>query len=144
MTKRVVVIEDNEVIRFAISYLFSKRGYEVIACPDPVSCPIFAYCRSKCAGRMCITDIIITDVSMPNMTGTEFMKSLLRLGCRIPNAAIMSASPTEAEVELSQQSGIRLFEKPVHIGEIEKWIDECEQRIDPCRELPNLRVCAES
>jgi DNA-binding NtrC family response regulator len=141
MKKRVVIIDDEEVIRLALSRLFRRRGFEVISCPDALSGSLSLHCNYSCPSNQTCADIVIADVNMPKVTGTEFIRERMRQGCSIRHFAVMSATLQEAFGELSELQGIRLFEKPFPAQELINWIDECEKKIDPLRELALLPLC---
>lgn len=143
MKKRAVIIEDEEVIRFAVAHLFRSRGFEVIACPDAVSFSLFSNCECNCRANQACADIVITDENMPKMTGSEFIRQRIHQGCSIPHFAVMSAALQEAGGGSSGLPEIRRFEKPIHIQDLIDWIEECEKRIDPQRKLARLPVCTE-
>jgi CheY-like chemotaxis protein len=131
MKIRVMVFEDNVFLRSMINEFLSRRGYEVVSFSDPADCPLLHSdaCYYACA------DILISDLSMPNMTGLQFIENQIRKGCRIQNVALMSAAWTPQEREYAKQIGCQVFNKPFQFPELNFWLDECESRINPHRIL---------
>ena len=130
---RAIVFEDDEDIRELMVRVLSNRGYDVFAfehpfacnsCPDPIDCP--------CA------DIVISDVFMPYITGTEFVKKMSLLNCGIKNIALMSGtwtSETEREAQLYCSA---TFSKPMSIFDLVQWLERAEKNIDLSRPLGDL------
>lgn len=133
MKIRVMVFEDNDFLRSMINEFLARRGYEVVAFSDPADCPLLHSdaCYYACA------DILISDLSMPNMTGLQFLENQIQKGCRIQNVALMSAAWTPEEREYAERIGCQVFNKPFQFGELNFWLDDCESRINPHRVLDN-------
>ena len=69
MQIRAFVIDDDAEIRSILASLLEIRGYEVVTFPSAVVCR-----RCPClAGQVC-ADIVISDVSMPRLTGVQFVE----------------------------------------------------------------------
>ena len=140
MKLRVFVFEDNDALRGIISSILENRGYEVLSYPEPFFCPIYLDRECPCPEDYACGDIFITDNSMPNMTGLEFIESQVRHGCKAieKNKAVMSGALKDAELEQAKRLGCKTFEKPFRTNELVSWLDECEKRIDPKRKLSDL------
>lgn len=138
MIKRAVVIDDDQAIRSVISSILKRRGYEVHASTEPLSCPIFLHHECQCQIEHACTNILITDVNMPNMTGLEFIKNQKINGCKVQNIAVISAAWQESDLKLAKNLGYKIFKKPFKINELNKWLDECERNTDPNIKLSNL------
>ena len=130
---RAFIIDDDPGIRSFLSMLLKRRGYEVHEFPRGVPCEV---CRNK-PGRTC-TDVVICDVCMPGVRGTEFVRRQQFIGCQCKNVALMSGQWRQAELRQARQLGCQIFNKPFQLGEIDAWLDECELRIDPDRVLTDL------
>jgi CheY-like chemotaxis protein len=139
---RAVVIEDEDTIRDLICGILKKRGYEVHASSEPLCCPIYLNCECPCPVEHFCTNIIITDLHMPNMTGLEFIEHQKSNGCKVQNIAVMSGSWTDEEIEQAKGLDCHMFKKPFNIDEIEKWLNECEKKIDPNSKRSDLPIRA--
>jgi CheY-like chemotaxis protein len=138
MKVRALVLEDEENVRRLLTGMLRNRNYEVIAYRDPSLCPLHneSVCYYAC------TDILISDMRMPNVTGLDFIEKQLRQGCKIKNVALMSATWQPHEVERARQIGCRVFEKPFSVKELNAWLDECETSLDPHRVLSDLLLAS--
>ena len=131
MKIRAIVFEDNDLIRSMMRQILRQRGYEVVDYSDPSACPLLHSdaCYYACA------DILISDLSMPNMTGLQFLENQVMKGCKIQNVALMSGGWTPEELEYARRIGCQVFSKPFNLREFTFWLDECESRINPHRVL---------
>lgn len=70
MPKRILVIDDEESVRFVVKEMLEFEGYEVTTAPNgKVGLQLF---RKK------PTDLILTDIFMPEMEGLETIRELHR------------------------------------------------------------------
>ncbi len=78
---------------------------------------------------------------MPYMKGLEFIEHQRRNACKVTNIAVMSGRWTDEELEHAKRLGCHTFNKPVKIDEIKKWLNACENKLNPnnkLSDLPNL------
>lgn len=136
--KRAIVISSDQSLRFAILSILKRRGYEVYDAAEPYSCPIFLDCECPCPMEYACTNIIITDIILPKMTGLEFIKSQRGKGCKVQNIGVMSTVWQEADLVKFEKLGCKIFTKPFKMDELTQWLDECEKRIEPNFKLSKL------
>lgn len=67
MAKRVLVVDDSAAIRQSITYVLQQEGYEVIEAKDGQD-------GLDVLGTIDETDLIVTDVNMPNLDGIGFIR----------------------------------------------------------------------
>ncbi len=138
MKLRAIVLEDDCTVRTLISDILQDRGYEVFDYSVPTLCPIYLYCKCTCPDEYFCTNIIITDINMPYMKGLEFIEHQRRNACKVTNIAVMSGRWTDEELEHAKRLGCHTFSKPVKIDEIKKWLNACENKLNPNNKLSNL------
>lgn len=140
MKLRAIVVDDNEQVRSVISSIMELRGYEVLSSPEPLVCPVYLDGECPCPYDHACMDVLITDNKTPKMTGLDFIENQTRNGCKaiVRNKAVISGNWTEEELEQAKSLGCQIFNKPFRFKEINKWLDECEKRIDPNRKLAEL------
>ena len=124
MGLRILVIDDEESIRESLANYFQEKGHDVVTVEHPSRCDgkqkRLSHGHEECA------DILLIDQWMPEMTGIEYLAQRHDWGCRAKGQrkALMSANLSN-EIRLQAKDlGCKIFEKPVHLGEIEDWINE--------------------
>ena len=69
MSKKVLVVDDSAAIRQSITYVLQQGGYEVREAKDGLD-------GLSVLEAMEQTDLIITDVNMPNLDGISFIRKV--------------------------------------------------------------------
>ena len=137
LTLRVVLIEDNYAIRRLLSEIFEDRGYEIFGFSNPAICPLQLLPRCRCDPNQTCTDIIVSDLNMPNVTGLKFVENQKKKNCKCKHVALISAHWTEKDLSLAHEIGCKIFTKPFFFQEFDEWLDTVEQNITPTRKLCN-------
>lgn len=140
MKPRIIVLEDDEVLRRRLSLLLKMHGYEVVSASDPTLCPVYSAPEKPCAHEGACTDFLLTDNRMPNMTGLEFVEVQTLRGCKghVVNKAVMSGTWSQEDREKAERLGCKVFSKPFSIEEIIVWLDEQKKLIPADRSLGDL------
>lgn len=131
MRKKRAVDDDDLIIRSALTRFLERRGYEVVAAPEPEICTIYAN-LPRCDNLAPCSDLLLTDNHMPRMTGVELLKAQTDRGCAlsIRNKALLSGDLDEGSQEEVRALGCAFFEKPLDLDRLKEWLEECEQRMD--------------
>lgn len=79
--RRILIVDDDEVVRSTISALLSREGYDVLVASDGF--------EALAAMRGGIPDLMITDLKMPNMSGFELLGVVRK---RFPSVAVIAMS----------------------------------------------------
>ena len=132
---RVLIFEDQAVIRKALWEIFDRLGYEVFTFPNPGTCPLYRVKKCLCNLSESCSDIILSDLNMPVQSGLDFIEEQLHKGCRCRNIGLMSGDFEPRDVARANSLGLRLFNKPFRIEDVMGWIKEVENRIPPDRKL---------
>jgi CheY-like chemotaxis protein len=137
---RIIIVEDDEQILSLLSEYFQAKGYEIVACSEPLTCPAYVGGRCDCPEGFVCGDVLITDNRMPRMSGIDFIKNQIRAGCKgiTQNKAILSGSFTPGEVEHASALGCACFEKPFSLPELGRWVEEAMRNVDSNRKLRDL------
>jgi len=104
---RILVVDDNVSMRQTLPTLLSGNGYEVHTAVDGFD--------ALNALRWAVPDLIISDLTMPNMSGFEFLSVVRR---RFPNVPVIALSGEFTGV--SMPSGVladAFFSKGEHSAE---------------------------
>jgi PAS domain S-box-containing protein len=109
---RILAVDDEPQFRAFFEELFGGAGAEVVCCHSGVQA-LGKYQRDGLS-----FDLIITDQSMPGMSGTEMVRHLRDLGCRTP-VILCSGYVHEMDNELIEGLQIdELLDKPASAGEL--------------------------
>lgn len=135
MNLRVLIFDDDPMIRDVLWKIFDRRGYEVFTFPHPATCPLSGEKHCPCPGWETCADIIISDLNMPVKTGIDFLEEQINKGCKCRVFALMSGDLTTADLAWAASLGITVFKKPFTPSEINTWLDQLEKGFDPQRKL---------
>jgi PAS domain S-box-containing protein len=110
--QRVLYVDDEEALVYLTSRVLERMGYEVVGFSDPVAA--LETFRENPAGF----DVVVTDLSMPGMSGFHFARALLQL--RPDLAVLMTSGYVRPEDrEEARALGVReLILKPDTIDEL--------------------------
>ncbi len=122
MSKRVLMIEDNEQNRYMATFLLERHGYEVITAHDGASGIALA--------EYCDPDIILLDIQLPTMHGYDVAQALRGLDVLkdVPIVAVTSYAMV-GDREKALRAGCNGYiEKPINpdtfIAEIETFREQ--------------------
>jgi len=128
---RALLFEDDPVLRELLTLLLQTRGFDVHAYSEPLHCPVYTQGGScGCPDGVACSDLLITDVEMPRVTGLQMLADQFGRGCRtdVRNVAVMSGGWTEQRREEARELGCRTFDKPFDVRELDRWLGECADR----------------
>jgi DNA-binding NtrC family response regulator len=110
VSKSILVIDDDEMIPYAIKTIFEDMGYSVSTTTDSVKGTEEALAKDY--------DLIITDLRMPNRNGAEVVDAVLE---KKPGARLLMVTsfPTDPLAVRALKAGaIGLLKKPFEIMKI--------------------------
>ena len=134
---RVILLEDNKSLRYLFSEIFADRGYETFVFSTPAICPLQLVPECRCSVNETCTDIIVSDLDMPQISGLRFIETQKKKNCKCKHIAIISARWSEQNLALAHRLGCKIFTKSSNFEEFYRWLDEVEKSIEPTRELRN-------
>lgn len=143
MRPRVLIFEDNDMIRFTLKGILSGKGYEVHTFSDPGICPLSHGTDHNCLLDRSCSDVIISDINMPFENGLEFIENRLNKGCKAKFLAQMSADWKENDLYRAENLGCKIFSKPFDIEDLLGWLGDCRKKIDNKRVLSDWFVIVE-
>jgi two-component system cell cycle response regulator CpdR len=111
MSLRILYVEDNEIVREVTAELLAQGQHQVVACATAEEA-----LREFGAGPFAF-DMVITDVSLPVMSGIELARSILNLK---PQTPIIIASGYALDFGIEDWGvNVRSIIKPFEATEIE-------------------------
>ena len=128
---RVLVLDDEESIRFSLSEILTRQGYRVEAHGDPFA--------ALAALESFAPHVVVADYALPNMDGLEFMARVLR---QSPDTVVifMTAYGTEElAVEAMKAGAYDYFKKPFSNDAVLVSIAKAREKLELQAENRRLR-----
>jgi FixJ family two-component response regulator len=101
----VSIVEDDELVRESIANLIRSIGWEVLSFDSAE-----AFLHSGAAYR---TQCLISDVTMPGMSGIAMHAQLISMGCAPPTIFITGYPSTHDETTALTNGALAYLPKPV-------------------------------
>ena len=114
----ILLVEDDNDIRALTRDILSRAGYTVLEAAN--GCDAVRICQDA---QIPSIDLLLSDVSMPNMSGPKLMRlaSPLRPGMKV---LFMSGHAANSSLEGIDLHGVRWMWKPFTIKEVTEKIRE--------------------
>jgi DNA-binding NtrC family response regulator len=112
--KRILVVDDEENARIALSKILAREGYEVASAGNGYEA--LNYLRDK------EVELIITDINMPEMNGLSFLRELSRSHPESNVIMVTAYGEVESYIEAMNLGALEYINKPVKIDELKKII----------------------
>jgi two-component system response regulator HydG len=113
--KRVVIVDDDEDLRNLVNDHLTSEGFEVMAFKDPAD--VLAVASRKPEFWM-QTDLVVTDLNMPQIGGIEFIKKLQSLPGQLPVIVLTNSNTVEHAVEAIKAGAYDFLLKPINFNQL--------------------------
>jgi DNA-binding NtrC family response regulator len=110
MTPRVLVVDDEQIIRESLSFILQKEGYEVEEAPNGQ----VAY--KKIAENP--PDIVITDIEMPGMKGLDLLERAKQVSPQTFVIIITAYGSIESAIQALRKGAYDYILKPLDFDEL--------------------------
>jgi len=124
--KRILVVDDDEVLRQVNAEMLSSFGYETETAEDGAA----AWEALQANGY----DLLITDNNMPKVSGVELVKKLRSAHMTLPVVLASGTIPTEAMNWNSSLQLAAMLLKPFTMDELLATVKEVFRAADSARE----------
>jgi CheY-like chemotaxis protein len=118
--KRILVVDDDEFMRYTISFRLREEGFIVLSASDGAEAMQIIQDRKE------KPDLILLDLLMPHVSGFEFVH-LIREKYTVPKPIpiiIMSSMDHKKALEGDQKlEGFHFVEKPIALDELVHWVN---------------------
>jgi CheY-like chemotaxis protein len=119
-TKRILIVEDDMTLVHSIAFTLKRHKYEVTAMHSAREA-LKAITTQK--GERA-TDLLLTDIQLPDMTGTELIDELARRDA-LPPTLVMTAYATDELFDNLRKKGVRAcIAKPFDIMELVRIVSD--------------------
>lgn len=117
--EKILVIDDDKVIRVILRQLFEHAGYEVCVASDGQE-GIEMYTSES-------PDLVVTDLIMPEKEGIEVIKEMIKSDPAVKIIAISGGGVGKAQVYLGLARSFgaaHVFEKPLNVQQMLETVDQ--------------------
>jgi DNA-binding NtrC family response regulator len=129
--KRILVVDDDESLRWVTQAQLQQSGYEVIAAADGNG--------ALESIQQAPPDLVITDLKMPGMSGLELLKKIRSGYPEILVIVVTAFGTVENAVEAMKAGAYDYITKPVNIDELRFIISRGLEHLDLREEVRLLR-----
>src|ERR1700712_4737215 len=133
---RILVVDDQEMMRDSLAATLVREGHEVIAAGDGAA----AVARLQSPARF---DLVISDLKMPKMTGIELLAEVKRLRPELPVVLMTAFATVQTAVEAMKLGAYDYIQKPFDGEEIKLLVDRTLEHSRRKLENAALRVINE-
>jgi len=138
MRVRAIIYEPHGEMQDFLRELLEARGYEAVATQDPLAWPMIGCEECRCAPGTACADLLIARAEARHAAGLRLIEQRVKRGCLIKNFALFSECWTAEERLMAQAAGCFVLNLPFPLRELEGWLTQCEEQIDPQRKLRAL------
>ena len=131
MSLRVLVCDDEELIRWSLVEHLRGEGYEVQEAADGEAC-IEAIGRS-------LPDAILLDLNMPRMDGLTALRKMRELDIRAPVLVITAHGAVDSAIEATRLGATAYISKPFDLREVSLQLMRALEQHRLAQEVRRLR-----
>ncbi|MCA0389992.1 MAG: sigma-54 dependent transcriptional regulator [Bacteroidetes bacterium] len=110
MSKKILVVDDEDIIRESISFILQKEGYQV----DSAENGAIAYDMVQQTEY----DLVISDIEMPEMKGIELLEKIVRLNLHTSVIMITAYGSLETAIRALRAGAGDYLLKPLDFDEL--------------------------
>lgn len=110
----VLVVDDDDVVRFVISEALVEAGHEVETADDGEQ-------ALAALGRRTF-DAVVSDIAMPNLTGVELLQRIRARDSDLPVILLTGRPTIETAIEAVEARALRYLQKPVSTTQIQEAV----------------------
>lgn len=114
--KRILIVDDEENARVALSKILTHEGYEVSSAGNGLEALNFLQNSD--------VELIITDINMPEMNGLTFLRELSRRHPQSNVIMITAYGEVESYLEAMDLGAFEYINKPVKYDDLRKVINK--------------------
>lgn len=114
--KRILVVEDDEGMRFLLRDFFEEEGFEVETAED----------GSKVVSKLIkkLFDLVITDIRMPGLSGLEILSTLKQIQPGITVVVITAFGSKDVRNRTLARGADAYLEKPIQLEKLKSLVNQ--------------------
>ncbi len=102
---RILLVDDEEAVRRAAARVLDREGFEVYEASDGQGALDVLKAREF--------DVVVSDVSMPNVTGIELLQAIRKIDLELPVILLTGGPTTATALEARRHGALHYLTKPV-------------------------------
>ena len=110
MTSRILVVDDERMVRWSLRQALERAGYQVDEAAS-------AAAALEQVGRE-LPDVVLLDHRLPDKTGVEVLRALLRDTPRLPVVMITAHASIDGAVEAMKEGALHYLSKPFEVEDV--------------------------
>jgi DNA-binding NtrC family response regulator len=110
MTKTILLVEDDESLRRVMEFQLAEKGYGVRAAGDGE--------QALRLFREVTPDLVVTDMTLPRVSGLELLRAVKRESPRVPVIVITAFGTIETAVQAMRDGAFHYVTKPISNEEL--------------------------
>ncbi|MGH7910028.1 MAG: sigma-54-dependent transcriptional regulator [Thermodesulfobacteriota bacterium] len=132
MKQRVLVVDDEDSIRWVLGKCLEKAGYTVE----------FGENGSEAIQKATLDNfsLIILDIKMPDLNGLEVLEELRVKGIDIPVIIITAQNTVKNAIEAMKRGAYDYIAKPFNLDEVKLTVERAIENHENSKRLENLRA----
>ncbi|MBI5470894.1 MAG: sigma-54-dependent Fis family transcriptional regulator [Ignavibacteriae bacterium] len=130
-SETILIVDDEQLIRWSLGRALQKEGYNVIEAED-----------TKRALSIIITaepDLIVLDQRLPDGSGIELLQRLHDKGMTTPTIMLTAIDRSDVAVQAMKLGALDYITKPVNIEELKIVVDKCLEATRLRRQLHHFK-----
>lgn len=131
MRARLLLVDDDAVLRRVLSREVGELGFDVCACPDGAS--------ALAAHEERAADVALIDLRMPGMSGRELLDELRARDAALPIVVLTGHGGVREAVDAMRAGAYDFLEKPAPLEALEQTLRRAVEHRDLVRENRRLR-----
>lgn len=112
---RALIVDDDVMVQQTVAAILELHGYETWRCSDALSAVAMLEHEQP--------DVLLTDIRMPGMSGTDLLLRLRREGCGFPVIVMTGYADMDAAIDAVKGGAFDLIQKPYDPDQLMQSVD---------------------
>jgi DNA-binding NtrC family response regulator len=115
-TKKILIVDDEESVRYSFRKLFREPGCEIIEAGNGL--------EAITVIKKDLPDLVLMDIEMPGLNGLDAIQKIKALHPQLPVIIITAFGTTERVIAAMKYGAYEYLEKPFDVGRLKEVVSE--------------------